>query len=348
MREGKLTPEHLTALIASLPTPDQPGGDRVVLGPGIGRDAAVVRLPDRYLVLASDPVTFASSRLAVTAVHVNANDVVCLGGDPLFFLATILLPPHTDPSEVNALFHELHEGCADVGALLIGGHTEVSDAVSRPVIAGTMVGEAPLDRLYPSNATRAGDALVQVGPVAIEGTGLLAREAAAALRDPDRGFALSEPEIAAAAILLEDPGISIMAAARACWGQAGVHALHDPTEGGIATACREMAEAAGLSVEVHANAILCHPLTTRLVATLDIDWLGLLASGALLCSVDRANVHLLLDHLRRGGHSAEHIGSFSDSPDPGRATAILAGPDGSRALPHFPRDEALRVLTRER
>ena len=347
MRQGKLDPEHLASLLASLPTRLQPSDDRVVLGPGPGRDAAVVRLPDRYLVLAADPISFAPAGIGAAAVHVNANDVVCLGADPRFFLATILLPPDTDPIAVDALFQDLREACAAVGALLVGGHTEVSDAVVRPVIAGTMVGEAPLDRLYRSDATRPGDALIQVGRVAIEGTALLAHQARARLRSPALAAALREPEIAAAAALIEDPGISVVAAARACWGQTGLHALHDPTEGGIASACWEMAASAGLGLELHAEAILCHPATARIAAALDLDWLGLLASGSLLCSVDRAHAGPLLAHLQGAGYSAARIGGFRDSPGPSQATAILVAPDGSRALPRFHRDEALRVLTRE-
>ena len=381
MRPGKLDPALLDALLQALsssgldaaPQHDAPLREaEITLGPGPGRDAAVVRLPDRYLVLAADPVTFAESAGGVApaadaaVVHVNANDVVCLGADPRWFLATILVPPETEEAQLRSLFQAIDTACRQVGATLVGGHTEVTDAVTRPVVAGTMIGDAPLDRLYASSDVRPGDDLIQIGPVAIEGTALLAGAVPGVLREAG----LSAAEITQAVALAADPGISVVPAARAAWGAPGLHSLHDPTEGGIATACREMAghtsaghtfsghesispEAPGagrLAVEIDDQALRVHPLTARIAAALSLDWRGLLASGALLAAVDSAHSGAFLQRLNSAGHAAARIGRFTaaqapDASGSDRETAILRGPEGTRALPRFARDEALRVLT---
>ena len=350
VRSGKLDPALLEALLASgdsLPAEADGAVGALALGPGAGRDAAVIRLPDRYLVLAADPITFAgpagasdAARVGQAAVHVNANDVVCLGAEPRWFLATVLLPPDGDPAGLEALFGGIRQACAAVGATLAGGHTEVSEAVSRLVLAGTMVGEAPLDRLYAPTRIAAGDALVQIGLAAIEGTALLAAEASEALRRAG----VAPATIAAAAALADDPGISVVGMARAAWDAPGLHSLHDPTEGGVATACWEMARAAGLGVEVDEAAALVHPLTTAVAEALGIDWRGLLASGCLLAAVEERRADAFVARLRAAGESACRIGRFTASQGgPGRP-AILRASTGPRALPRFTRDEALRVL----
>ena len=284
-----------------------------------------------------------AARIGQSAVHVNANDVVCLGADPRWFLATVLFPPDGAAADLVYLFEGLQRACAAVGATLAGGHTEVSEAVSRLVVAGTMVGEAPLERLYAPTRITAGDALVQIGPAAIEGTALLAAEAPESLRQAG----VAPATIAAAAALADDPGISVVEMARAAWGAPGLHSLHDPTEGGVATACWEMALAAGLGVEVDEASLVAHPLTTAVAEALGIDWRGLLASGCLLAAVDERQADAFVARLHAAGESACRIGRFTASQGgPGRP-AILRASTGPRALPRFTRDEALRVLSPE-
>ncbi len=331
MEQGKLPPEALAELLAGFPQ-----DDRVRQGPGIGRDAAVVRLPDRSLVVASDPVSFSGEHLGWYAVHVNANDVACQGAEPRWFLATVLLPPGTDTESVAAIFEDLRRACAETGATLVGGHSEVSAAVSEPIVAGTMIGEAPRERTYLSDAAEPGDVLVQVGPVAIEGTALLAREIPERLR----AAGLSAAEIDEAAALLFDPGISVLSMARAVWDAPDVHTLHDPTEGGIATACWEVGQASGLGITLFLDAVLVHPLTRRVGEALELRWEGLLASGSLLVTVAEGGAEAALRYLHESGQGAAIIGTLGRQGEP----AILQARGETHPLPRFPRDEVARVL----
>ncbi len=339
---GKVPPQLLVRLL-NLAGTDCP--DDLIVGPGIGRDAAVVAAPgsngeDTHFILASDPITLSDHRPGWHAVHVNANDVACLGADPRWFLLTVLAPPGTEATALDALIRDVNEACRETGATLVGGHTEVTTAVQRLVLSGTMIGVLPgpdgVKRLIRSDGAQRDDALIQIGPIAIEGTALLASDADSRLS----AAGLSDGELIAARELLRNPGISVLRAATAARAQPGLHALHDPTEGGLATAALELAEAAGLSVELHSGAILRHPLTDRVSAALDLDPLGLLASGALLAAVEPQHVPAMLRQLDNVGVRAAQIGSLRASNRP----AILAANGTTRSLPRFERDELVRIL----
>src|SRR5262250_3631880 len=118
---GKLRADFLERLLGKY----VPGGERVIVGPRVGEDAAVIDIGDRYLVATSDPITFATDELGWYALHVNANDVVVRGATPRWFLATVLLPAGTtDEDGVRALFTQLGEACEALEVALVGGHTE--------------------------------------------------------------------------------------------------------------------------------------------------------------------------------------------------------------------------------
>jgi len=225
---GKLPPDLLAAVLAPL----TPRDGRVRVGPRVGEDAAVIDLGDRLLVAAADPITFATDEIGRYVVAVNANDVAVRGATPRWLLATVLLPRGTTPDDVRALMADLAAACRALTVDLIGGHTEVTDAVTRPLVAGTMLGEVQPDCLVTTGGARPGDALVLGGALAIEGTAVLAREAAPTLRA--RGVPADTLDRARA--LLDTPGISIVAMARAVCDAVRPHALHDTTEGGLATA----------------------------------------------------------------------------------------------------------------
>ena len=326
---GKLPAEELARFLGGLP-PDP----TVVTGPGIGEDAAVLRAEaGALLIAAADPITFPTPRPGWSAVHVNANDVATRGGEPRWFLATLLLPGGSGPGEARRLLAEVAAACADVGARLVGGHTEISDAVARPVVAGCMLGAVPPGRLRRSGDGRAGDRLIVAGPIGVEGSGVLATAGAAALA----AAGLAPRTIAAAAGLAERLGISVLPAARVAAPLA--HALHDITEGGLATAVQELAEASGLGAELEAERAPLRPETLAVCRALDLDPLGLLSSGSLLIAAPPVAVVELLHDLAGAGIAAAECGRLTAE----RGQWLRRG--GRRApLPVFARDELARWL----
>ncbi len=306
---GKAPPELLARIFQTAAT-------GVIQGPGVGKDAAIIEWGDRALVVTSDPITFVAAEAGKLAVTVNANDIFAVGAEPEWLLATILTPDGIHSDELATLLTDLQSACADSGISLIGGHTEVTDAVSRIIISCTMIGSAPLDEIIPSDGAQDGDAIIQAGAAAVEGTAIL-----------------GHPN------LLESPGISIATAARTLRAIEGVHAMHDVTEGGIATAALELAEAAGLSSTLDFDAVIWLPETLAICEQHDLDPLGLLGSGTLLAAVAPEAVDQALTDLSQAGVQASRIGQVGTGP---RATLRLGGQ--MRPLPRFVRDEALRAL----
>jgi hydrogenase maturation factor len=201
------------------------------------------------------------------------------------------------------------------------------------MVAGTMLGEAPRERMVSASHARPGDAVILVGGLAIEGTAILAREAADALRA--RG--VPEDVVEAARRLLFAPGISVVDAARAAV-DGPVHAMHDPTEGGLATALHELAEAAGVGIEIDRDEVPVLPETEAVCTALGLDPLGLLASGALLVTVPQEEAGGLTDRLGRGGIASNQIGRVT-APEVG---TIMRTQRGRVPIPQFARDELAR------
>lgn len=329
---GKLPAALLAALLART-VPAAPDPD-LLLGPRPGEDAAAVRVGDRALVVASDPVTFATADLGHYAVHVNANDVATRGADPRWFLATILLPEGALPDLPLTITDAIVAACAEIGATLIGGHTEVTAGLPRPIVAGTMIGEVALDRLLATGRARPGDALLLTHGIAIEGTALIATEFAAAVTaafGPDFG--------ARCRAFLRAPGLSVVPAARRA-AAAGARALHDPTEGGLATALHELAAAAGCGLLIDGAAVPVYPETRALCDHFGLDPLGLLASGALLIAAGPEAVPGLLTELAAGAIPTALIGEVRPEADGRRLLRAGCAID----LPHFERDEVTRLF----
>lgn len=335
---GKLPPEHLAQLFKRY----APSDPRVVLGPGIGHDAAVISFghPTQggtacHLVAKTDPITFASDQIGWYAVHVNANDVACTGATARWFLATLLLPQATtDEALVDTIFDQMAETCQDLGVALVGGHTEITHGLDRPVVIGCMLGEVAGDQLVRPDGARAGDVLLITKGIAVEGTAIIAREKNTGLAGLDGSLLERSRDF------LYDPGISVVQDAAVATSAGDVHAMHDPTEGGLATGLCEMAQAAGAGLTVDEEAIPVFPETRTLCTALGLDPLGLIASGALLLAVARDDAAAIQATLREAGIAATRIGHVVEQ-DQGLTLRSTAG---ERPLPRFERDEIARLF----
>jgi len=310
--------------------------ERVIVGPGIGMDAAVIDYGERLLVAKTDPITFATDLIGWYAVNINANDIAVMGADPKWFMATILLPAGVSRSEIEVIFDQMLSACRDLGISLVGGHTEITYDLNRPVVVGCMLGETDRARLVTASGAGVGDDIFITKGIAVEGTSLLAREAGDRLRK--LGF--TEQFLERAANYLFDPGISVVRDAELATDAVRVTAMHDPTEGGLATGLMEIAEASGLGLEVQAEAIPVLPETQTLCRELKLDPLGLIASGCLILTVSPADTLRLLEAFGQEGIRAAVIGKMMPKDHGLKART----PKGLEDLPSFPRDEIARFL----
>ena len=328
--EGKIPPRVLREVLDRLG-----GGPGLDPGPASGEDAAVAAAgSEPRIVLAADPITFPSAEPGWHAVVVNANDVAATGGEPRWFLSSILVPPGTDAARVVKIAEGIRAGCREVGAVPAGGHTEITSAVRHEVVAGAMVGVARPERVKPSGGAREGDLLLITKGIAIEATAIIATEFT---EDVSRRFG---PEFQArSARFLRNPGISVVPEARIAAGTPGVHAMHDVTEGGVATAIWEMAEASGLGAIIEEAKIPRFDESKRLMNRYGLDILGAIGSGALLIACSESGTGDLLRRLGDADIAGRVVGRFV----PSTQGVLLDRGSSRRELPRFEADEITRL-----
>lgn len=321
---GKPPAELLRRLLVQRELPPE-----VRLGPALGEDACAIELAGGILVASTDPITLTGRGVGRYAVTVSANDVAVTGARPRWFLATVLMPTGTTEADLEELFADMGSALGGLGATLVGGHTEITPAVSQPVVVGQMLGMAEASRLLSTGGVRAGDAIVQIGAAPVEGAAVLAVEAGDRLRGLDP--TVLERAVAAA----EEPGVSVVEPALEA-ARLGAVALHDPTEGGIASGLHEMADAAGVGLTVGRDRVLWFEPGLAVCTALGADPWATLASGALLAAFPSDVADAAVAELIRSGRDASRIGTA----EPGRG---VRGDDG-RALPRPDRDEVARIL----
>ena len=331
---GKLPNDLLAPYLAGVAG----GAAEVIVAAGVGEDVAALDIrDDEVLAVHADPITLAKGDVGRWAVLVNANDIAAAGAAPRWLLTTVLLPLGTTGSEALALLGDIGDAAAAEGVALVGGHTEVTDAVVRPVVSTTMLGTVRRADLRDKRGARTGDEVILTKGVAVEGTALLARE----LRPRLAALGMTEAELRACAQLLEH--VSVVPEARIASGFAGVRALHDVTEGGLATALRELAAATGRGVVVRREQIPVLPETRRLCELLGADPLGLIGSGSLLVCCRPDESAALLAALRAAGIAAAVIGTLGE-----HGAGVTAWERGRPApWPAFAADEAARLLVRD-
>ena len=255
-----------------------------------------------------------------------------MGARPAWFMATALLPPGAPGDLPASIFDQILRATDALGIELIGGHTEVTIGLDRPIVVGAMLGEAMRDEIVTGEGIKPGDAVVLARGIAIEGTALLAREAADALL----AAGLSAEDVRRARDLLYTPGISVVAAATALRTVTRPRLMHDPTEGGLATALQEMAAAAGHRLRIDGQAVSVHAETALVCDALDLDPLGLLASGALLAIVAAADVGRVTELDKQS--TFRRIGTVETGP-----VEVIMG-TGDTPFPVFDRDELARFF----
>jgi len=330
---GKLPSDLLASLLASHTGTDDP---RVIVAPAPGFDAAVVR-PGDDVIVKSDPITFATSSPAAYLVAVNANDIACLGGIPRWLTVTALFPEGATEADVTELFEELEQACRRIDIALIGGHTEVTPGIDRLILSGTMIGTPGEHGVLKPGGARPGDAIYMTQAAGLEGTSILATEVPGEELDGIPSTMLDD-----ARDLLRDPGISIVAAAGAARRLPEVTAMHDPTEGGIATAIHELADASGHGFEVDIERIPILPVTRALADRFGISPLGLLSSGALLFTASAGADERVHAVFADTGIPVTRIGTIVSDPSVRMATTD----DGQADLPRYDADEITRVFAR--
>ena len=328
---GKLPAAMLAQLLAQAPSQDP----QVLVGPGVGLDCAVVEVGDELLVYKSDPITFATDEIGWYAVQINANDIATSGATPRWLLATLLLPEgKTTVGLAEQISHELYDACRAIDVAVIGGHTEITYGLDRPILIATLIGQVTPERLVTPQGATPGDRILLTKGVPIEATAILAREFPERLRP-----VLSASELKQAQNFLYEPGISVLRDAQIALQAGRVTAMHDPTEGGLASALWELAKACGHALCFAPAAVPIPPLAAEVCRTFDLDPLATIASGALLLTTPAEDAMHICHALIGAGIPCADLGEVEAGP----ATVWYETDGGRKTLPFPDRDEIARV-----
>ena len=330
---GKLPANLLAELLSKVSDTDP----RVIVGPGVGVDAAVLDMGDRYLVAKTDPITFATDQVGWYAVNINANDIACMGATPRWFLATLLMPENQANEElVTRVFEQITQACEGLDVSLVGGHTEVTFGIDRPIVMGCMLGEVHPQQLLTPAGIEAGDAVILAGGVPIEATAIIAREKAEELEGQYEAEFLAR-----CANFLLEPGISVVAAAQVSQASGAVHAMHDPTEGGLSTGLWELAQSSRTTIEIQEAAIEVVPEGQVLCEHYGLDPLASIASGALLVVAGSEGASQIVEGLEAERIPAAVIGKITSHSEP---EVTLHSADGMQRLNLPERDEITKLF----
>ncbi|MBC8552033.1 MAG: hydrogenase expression/formation protein [Candidatus Brocadiales bacterium] len=329
---GKLKTDILDELVSGIKKKDP----RVIVGPKVGEDAAVIDFGDKYLISTTDPITFTSYKIGWYMVNVNANDIAAMGGTPKWLLTSIFLPENkTDSALVKEIFRDIEEAADELGIAICGGHTEVTKGLERPIVSGSLLGEVEKNKLVTNSNARVGDEIILTKGIAIEGMALLARE-----REKELSGKYGNLFVEKVQNFLHDPGISVVKEAHIANQAADIRAMHDPTEGGLATGLFELTRVSNTGVIIYEEKIRYLEETRILCSEYKLDPLGVIASGALLIVVDPDDREAVLSKLVQNEIESSVIGKLTEKEE---GLKIVA--DGEeRELPFFEVDEIARVI----
>ena len=295
---GKLQPDILKAKVLSFT-----GSHRkdLLIGGGLGEDAALISVPSGILAAASDPITGAAKGAGKLLVHVNANDLACKGADPSWLVVTLIVPADLGADFIAETMQEIHETCCEMNIAIAGGHTELTEKYSSPVISGTMLGMTKYS--LSTQNIRAGDAVIAAGHTGLEGMSIIAHD---------------RPELFAG--VFSDEELNVI---RSWQGDLSVirpakilrefsRYMHDPTEGGLSGALYETSQACGLGVELKADRVPVHEFTVRAAQKLGFDPMNLISSGMLIAVISEDRVSDAQKALSEQGITSNIIGRFVD------------------------------------
>jgi len=295
---GKLDPTILKQVIFSHLGKQDP---RVMLGPNVGEDATVIDWGDRALVVHSDPITGAVENIGWLAVNVCTNDIATRGVRPLWILTVLLLPKSLSSAQLRNIATQIDEAAKALGVAVIGGHSEVTPGIDRPILIITALGETPKEKFVRTSGAQIGDSIIVTKGAAIEGTAILSHELESLLRKK-----IDKKTIGRAKLFLKKT--SVVEEALTAVEVGGVHAMHDATEGGIAGGLQEIAWASNVGVIAYEKKVPIYEDTEAICRALKIDPLRTISSGALIITACSEKAEKILVALRGRGIRAAIVG----------------------------------------
>ena len=299
---------------------------------GVGEDCAVVGYGDYDCVISTDPITSSINDVGRLSIHISCNDIASNGVQPIAITLAVMLPKETTEEDVEKIMAQAAKSAEDVGVEIVGGHTEITEAVNQPVIVSTAFGKAVAGESQSASDMRAGDVILMTKQAGLEGTGIICSD-----YEEELSKVLSADELAEGKRMLDDVSVvkeGVIA------GKIGTHGMHDVTEGGILGAVWEMCNISGLGVLLDEDEIAVSEVTEKVCAHFSIDWKRLISSGCMIIVASAEKADDICAELDHNGVMVSEIGRVTGADE----GLMLKKSDGSLEEIDPPKtDELYRV-----
>ena len=297
MQIGKVANSLLEELISDIEKRPE-----VLIGSKIGRDTSILDLGDDLLVVSTDPITGASKNIGSLAINVAVNDLATEGAEPVAALLTVLLPPKTSEEDLKKLMADAKEAARKINLTIIGGHTEITDAVNRPVVSTTVLGK--ISGPYEEKKIEVNDLLIVTKSLGLEGSAILAAE-----REDQVRKILTADEYKEA---LAYKDLTSVVKEGKILKSFGAKYMHDVTEGGLLGAAWEAAKANEAGLVVFDDSLPVTKATEKIAKAFDIDYRKLISSGSMLAIISQKDFIKALEELADENIKATIIGRVTD------------------------------------
>ncbi|MCE4617318.1 MAG: AIR synthase family protein [Desulfurococcales archaeon] len=284
LKVGKLPLNLLSEMLELMKGADD---EAVIVGPRIGEDAAIIRVGPSIMAVHVDPITEASVGSARLSMIVASNDIAVTGVKPRWALITMLLPENINWNEIRSIADKIGAEAKKLGISVVGGHTEVSPGINKPIIVTTVIGESSAGKFIPTSGAMPGDYVIQVKPAALEGTYILATD----FREKLLELGVKRDIIVRASQFINY--LSVIDPALRLAGLEGIHSMHDPTEGGLIGGLLEMALSSDTTLRVEMKRFIIRSETLEISRALNIDWARLISSGTVIATIAPDSLNML-------------------------------------------------------
>ena len=274
---------------------------------GVGEDCAVVGYGDYDCVISTDPITSSINDVGRLSIHISCNDIASNGVQPIAITLAVMLPKGTTEEDVDKIMAQAAKSAEEVGVEIVGGHTEITEAVNQPVIVSTAFGKAVAGESQSAADMRAGDVILMTKQAGLEGTGIICSD-----YEEELSKILSADELAEGKCMLDNVSVvkeGVIA------GKMGTHGMHDVTEGGILGAVWEMCNISGLGVILDEDKIEVSEVTEKVCEHFSIDWKRLISSGCMVIVASAEKANSICDELEKNGIKVSQIGMVTEASE---------------------------------
>lgn len=276
MEIGKLNSKDLENIISGNRSVSR---EDVRIKSGIGEDCSVVDFGKYECVLSTDPITGTVNNIGKLAVNINCNDIASCGTEPLGILVTIMVPPSASIEDIKSIMNEIDEETKKLNVEILGGHTEVTDAVNKIIVSCTAIGKCVSGRAVSTGGAQVGDDIIVTKKLCLEGTSIIVNDYYDKAKNILTVHEMNEAKAYINYISVVNEGVIA--------GKFGVNSMHDITEGGVLGAVWEIASASKVGFRVYSESMPISRITKLLCKSFEIDPLRFISSGSMMITTSR-------------------------------------------------------------